>query len=917
MVRPVVPLMSFLFMCIFSISPSAFSHDGLDGDEGAVETVLSRIERAFWAGEIDRETALLNKAFALFGPERLAPQFQSDTAGPSKCATPVVLEIQAAWEDLSPVAQKILAPYIQRPPTQHAFNSPGGLFKIHYDTSGPHAVFQPYKDSDPDDGIPDYVNRCAEIFDHVWTMQVDTLGYDVPPSDGTKGGDARYDVYLRHQPGAYGVAFPEDHSSQYPGRNAWTSYIYVDPTYDGFGYSDPLDPLSVTAAHELFHAIQFAYNLGAGTWYMEISSVWMEDVLYDEVNDYRAYLRSFYDLPEVSLDSSEPSLHQYGSCVWNFFLAESYGTDIVRQIWEECITSSPVSGFNAVIALYGSSRDEAFRQFTVWNYLTGPRANGSHPHYEEASDFPSVYAAEGYSTYPVFDGTVAYGDLPDHLASNYVRFSSDGSPGDLKIFFTGEDRFNWRVSVVVDSADRFTSTELGLEGVSGFVRIPHWGDKQEAVLIPCVVSTSGASGGYTFSAVVAASDEPDFVLEDVEADDTGGGNGDGYIDPGESIRLTLTLTNFGAPATDIWATLTSQDPEILIEEGDVSFGHIAENGTGDNSGDPFLLSVEETAELHKAQCTLTLLSNGRADTAQMALHLVVGHPQILLVDDDYQSLPRPETFDVEGYYRSPLDGLDEIYDYWAIEHRGTPDLTLLNNYRTIIWFTGYAAPALTSQDQDNLASFLEGGGRLFLTGQDIASELRSSDFLRDYVHAQFIRNESGSGIIYGVEDDPISGDILFFSILGDPGANNQVSPDVIAPLDGAGAVFTYGPPSYEKAAVKFDGDSYRVVFFSFGFEGIVNLLGETQTLRRQIMSDLLSWLNFQPQKADVNGDGRIELPDLIRTVHIILGIEPAPTEYELWAADCNGDGEINVLDVVGIANTILGIGTCSPVGDRR
>ncbi|MFQ6092517.1 MAG: hypothetical protein ACE5OR_07540 [bacterium] len=40
--------------------------------------------------------------------------------------------------------------------------------------------------------------------------------------------------------------------------------------------------------------------------------------------------------------------------------------------------------------------------------------------------------------------------------------------------------------------------------------------------------------------------------------------------------------------------------------------------------------------------------------------------------------------------------------------------------------------------------------------------------------------------------------------------------------------------------------------------------------------------------------------DDVRVVDIILGIDPPPTEYELWAADFNGDGHIDVLGVVTI-----------------
>lgn len=72
-------------------------------------------------------------------------------------------------------------------------------------------------------------------------------------------------------------------------------------------------------------------------------------------------------------------------------------------------------------------------------------------------------------------------------------------------------------------------------------------------------------------------------------------------------------------------------------------------------------------------------------------------------------------------------------------------------------------------------------------------------------------------------------------------------------------------------------------------------------------------VSLGPQvKGDLNGDGMINVLDVIRAVNIILELPPEPTEQELWAADCNGDGVVNILDVVGIVNVILGTGTCSP-----
>jgi len=54
---------------------------------------------------------------------------------------------------------------------------------------------------------------------------------------------------------------------------------------------------------------------------------------------------------------------------------------------------------------------------------------------------------------------------------------------------------------------------------------------------------------------------------------------------------------------------------------------------------------------------------------------------------------------------------------------------------------------------------------------------------------------------------------------------------------------------------------------------------------------------------DVNGDGEINVADIVEVVNYILG---RPSDIFMWdAADLNGDGEVNVTDIVAIVNIIL------------
>ena len=70
----------------------------------------------------------------------------------------------------------------------------------------------------------------------------------------------------------------------------------IDNNYEEDGYpTQGLMGLQVTAAHEFFHAIHFSlYSTYEASWLMEQTATWMEEQVYDHINDYRAYLQYFF-----------------------------------------------------------------------------------------------------------------------------------------------------------------------------------------------------------------------------------------------------------------------------------------------------------------------------------------------------------------------------------------------------------------------------------------------------------------------------------------------------------------------------------------------------------------------------------------------------------------------------------------------
>jgi hypothetical protein len=455
------------------------------------------IDNDYRSGKISLIEKLTYQALMLTDPQSLPPQYRIDR--PLKDGTLLVQDILRHWNQADQKFRDRFSFLLTRVDKQAYFDTPSGFFRIHYDTTGGHAVYLPTVDIDPPDGVPDYVNRTGEYFDRAWFYQCDTLGYDTPPFDSAMGGGLDlYDVYMHHYSGAYGVTFSEFPSYQRPGRNNdYTSYIYVDPTYAGFGYNDRTLPMKVTSAHEFFHAVQFAYNVGAGGWYMENCATWMEDIMWDDINDNYAYLYYFLNYPHYPLTTANGGF-EYGAFLWPMFLYQNHGHEFIRQSWVYCINLPAVAALDQVCIDYGTLFEEQYAIFSLWNYLTNYRDDGNH--YEEGGSYGLARTMRTHTTYPVENMTSA--SRPTALACNYIQFVNNGQSGDLEITFDGQDGQLWYVQIIMAYANNnhaydviaLNSQNYGTYTVAGFEQY------QWVAIVTDLIQ--GANGDYSYSAEI-------------------------------------------------------------------------------------------------------------------------------------------------------------------------------------------------------------------------------------------------------------------------------------------------------------------------------------------------------------------------------------------------------------------------------
>lgn len=87
----------------------------------------------------------------------------------------------------------------------------------------------------------------------------------------------------------------------------------------------------------------------------------------------------------------------------------------------------------------------------------------------------------------------------------------------------------------------------------------------------------------------------DVVAADLVAGQTHlyGAGGNGILDPGETVDLSVALQNQGgAPAQAVTAVLISQDPEVSVIQDTATYGSIGVGGTVENVLDPFTISAD-------------------------------------------------------------------------------------------------------------------------------------------------------------------------------------------------------------------------------------------------------------------------------------------------------------------------------------
>ncbi len=194
---------------------------------------------------------------------------------------------------------------------------------------------------------------------------------------------------------------------------------------------------------------------------------------------------------------------------------------------------------------------------------------------------------------------------------------------------------------------------------------------------------------------------------------------------------------------------------------------------------------------------------------------------------------------VESYYENALTANGVPYSYWDLSADPALPVSMLAAHKNVVWLTGNSWPGPITPYEPELATFLDGGGRLFMSGQDILDQSAgTTPFVHNYLRINWdgseAQNDKPTADVHGVAGNAVTNGIgaipLDHSVLG------SSYEDEITPITPATPAFTDDTSAPDALTVA--ADAYKVVFLAFPFEAY-----GTATDKADLMNRVLAYLS--------------------------------------------------------------------------
>jgi hypothetical protein len=398
----------------------------------------------------------------------------------------VTPELRRAAPDLDVSGRPILSGPVM------TVDSADGLFRIHYTMEGGDAL-----GADADEIIAwtfEGLSRTHAAF-------VVEDGWPNPRNDGTLGGNARLDLYLRGLD-INGYAHAQDYGDT---RVCW---MEVDPSTRSLGR----ETYESIVGHEFHHCLQFtvADTRVGGSFPYEGTSTYAQYLLFEGDPAVDLARQVLWQIRLVNAGwglAQTGDRFEYAGMIWFKFLLDHAGRIGVQggsdrkkllQLWEAMNTAASWNlGHDAVLpSLFGlAEMDTAATRFAEWNLFACQLDDGRH--YD-----PTTLACGIDFTIPVPRTTAfpANGTSASlgRWGSGYAGFTPDCTSGTLKLTVTANAPLRAQ-AVEIGAGEQSQTTEAALAaGESHTFTVSGWNRRKSVVLVG--TNLDGAQQTFTWSA---------------------------------------------------------------------------------------------------------------------------------------------------------------------------------------------------------------------------------------------------------------------------------------------------------------------------------------------------------------------------------------------------------------------------------
>ena len=244
-------------------------------------------------------------------------------------------------------------------------------------------------------------------------------------------------------------------------------------------------------------------------------------------------------------------------------------------------------------------------------------------------------------------------------------------------------------------------------------------------------------------------------------------------------------------------------------------------------------------------------------------------PKVLVVDgfDRISGIWSEPSHPFALSHARALESLQIAFDCCSNEAVAGGQVTL-NDYHAVVWVLGDESvedSTFAPGEQSLIATYLENGGNLLLSGSEVGYDLvdqgsaADSQFYHHILQADFVAGDAGSDTVTGIAGTIFEGLSWTFAD-SSAGLYSEEGPDAIAPRNGSLANLGYAGTSYS-AGLEYAGPfgtgtaQGHLVYLGFPFETII-----AEGARTEVMSRVMNFFEITTDVAP-HADRGATLPD--------------------------------------------------------